>query len=122
MAWRRLFFQGKEYRVQYALKVRPNVFVAKAQHAEAVAPKLAVSCGIVGEVPVMGFAVEFDDELSLYAGEVRIELADRALTAEFVAAEPAITQLRPHEGFGLGCGLAKFARALRAFLHGARVA
>jgi hypothetical protein len=38
--------------------------------------------------------VKFDDEATLDASEVRIEAPHWALTAELVAAQPAISQLR----------------------------
>ena len=56
--------------------------------------------------------IYFDVQPRLFAKEVEIVNAGRMLPAEFVAAEPAVTQPAPHEIFRPGFHLAKLAGAL----------
>jgi hypothetical protein len=102
-----LVVQSLEDAIQLALKISLHVLIAKAQDPVPIAQQSPIPREIVREVPVVRLPVKLDDQVTLDASEVRIEAPHRALTAKFVAAQPPISELRPHQGFGPGRDLAQ---------------
>jgi hypothetical protein len=75
------------------------------------APAIAFEPGCA---PLIGFAVrvlaavDFDDEAVSYRNEVRDVRSDRALAAEFISRQPAISQDQPQPMLGVGGFTAQF--------------
>ncbi|GLQ10214.1 hypothetical protein GCM10007913_21460 [Devosia yakushimensis] len=93
--------KGSPDSLKYRIGAGEDIVVPDAEKAEALGFQIGIATGVVSGFGVLA-AVEFDDEMAFKTDEVRNEITDGQLAAEFEIREPPVAEEYPALGFRFG--------------------